>query len=44
VTVNTDDLLIFNQSVSQEFWNLNHAALMTAEELDEIRLTGLKLY
>jgi adenosine deaminase len=44
VTVNTDDLLIFNQSVSQEFWNLFRAGLMTAEELDEIRLTGLKPY
>lgn len=44
VTVNTDDLLIFNQSVSQEFMNLYQAALMTPEELDEIRLTGMKPY
>ncbi len=41
VTINTDDLLIFNQSVSQEYMNLYQAGLMTAEELDEIRLTGL---
>jgi adenosine deaminase len=41
VTINTDDLLIFNQSVSQEYMNLFQAGLMTAEELDEIRLTGL---
>jgi adenosine deaminase len=42
VTINTDDLLIFNQSVSQEYLNLYQAGLMTADELDEIRLTGLK--
>lgn len=42
VTVNTDDLLIFNQSVSQEYMNLYTSGLMTAEELNEIRLTGLK--
>lgn len=44
VTINTDDLLIFNQSVSQEYMNLIQAGLMTANELDEIRLTGLKPY
>ncbi len=41
VTINTDDLLIFNQSVSQEYLNLFAAGLMSAEELDHIRLTGL---
>ena len=41
VTINTDDLLIFNQSVSQEYLNLYQAGLMSAEELDKIRLTGL---
>lgn len=41
VTINTDDLLIFNQSVSQEFLNLYRSGLMTAEELDGIRETGL---
>lgn len=41
VTVNTDDLLIFNQSVSQEYMNLYKAGLMSAEELNEIRQTGL---
>lgn len=43
VTINTDDLLIFNQSVSQEYLNLFQAGLMTAEELDDIRLTGLRI-
>jgi len=36
VTVNTDDLLVFGQSVSDEFLNLYRAA-----ELDEIRQNGL---
>lgn len=41
VTVNTDDLLIFNQTVSQEYLNLFKAGLMNAEELNDIRETGL---
>ncbi|WP_438432817.1 hypothetical protein [Gorillibacterium sp. sgz500922] len=41
VTINTDDLLIFDQSVSQEYLNLHRCGLMTAEELNEIRLTGV---
>lgn len=42
VTINTDDMLIFNASVSQEYLNLYNAGLMTVDELDSIRLTGLK--
>lgn len=42
ITINTDDLLIFNQTVSQEYLNLFEAGLMTAEELNDIRETGLK--
>ena len=42
VTVNSDDMLIFNQSVSQEYLNLYKCGLMTTEELDNIRKTGLK--
>ncbi|WP_151735243.1 adenosine deaminase [Paenibacillus tengchongensis] len=41
VTVNSDDLLIFNQSVSQEYMNLYRCGLMTAEELNRVRETGL---
>lgn len=41
VTINTDDLLIFNQTVSQEYLNLFKAGLMTTEELNDIRETGL---
>ena len=42
VTINTDDLLIFNATASQEYLNLYNAGLMTAEELNIIRETGLK--
>ena len=34
--------LVFNQSVSQEYLNLFKSGLMNAEELDNIRETGLK--
>ncbi|MNI77658.1 Aminodeoxyfutalosine deaminase [compost metagenome] len=42
VTVNTDDMLIFNQSVSEEYMNLYTSGLMTAAELNDIRETGLR--
>lgn len=42
VTINTDDLLIFNSSASEEYLRLYRSGLMTAEELDVIRRTGLK--
>lgn len=42
VTINTDDMLVFNQSVSQEYLNLFRSGLMNADELDYIRETGLK--
>jgi Adenosine deaminase len=41
VTVNTDDILMFGQSVSDEFLNLYRAGLFNAAELDQIRLNGL---
>ena len=44
VTVNSDDLIIFNASVSQEYMNLYCAGLMTAEELNIVRETGLGPY
>lgn len=37
VTINSDDLLVFNQSVSEEYLNLYEAGVLTAEELNEIR-------
>ncbi|MBZ9687404.1 adenosine deaminase [Clostridium estertheticum] len=41
VTINTDDMLIFDQSVSQEFFNLYNAGLFKANELNEIKENGL---
>lgn len=41
VTINSDDMLIFDQSVSEEYLNLYNSGNLTAEELDEIRLIGL---
>jgi adenosine deaminase len=41
VTINTDDMLICNQSVSQEYLNLYKCGLMNVDELDKIRMTGL---
>ena len=41
VTINTDDLLIFGATASQEYLNLYDAGLMTAGELNIIRETGL---
>jgi adenosine deaminase len=41
VTINTDDLMIFDQSVSQEYLLLYQSGVLTAEELDQIRLEGI---
>lgn len=41
VSVNTDDPLIFGASLSEEFLALYRAGVMTAAELDEIRLGAL---
>lgn len=43
VTINTDDMLIFDQSVSEEFFNLYNAGLFNAAELNEIRENGLSI-
>ena len=42
VTINSDDILVFNQSVSQEYLNLYQCGLMSAKALNEIRILGLK--
>lgn len=42
VTINTDDLMIFGQSVSDEYLNLYRAGLFTADELEAIRLRSLR--
>lgn len=41
VTINTDDLLIFDSSASQEYLRSYQAGLMSAEELNLIREVGL---
>ena len=41
VTINSDDLMIFGQSVSQEHLLLYESGVFAAEELDEIRMEGL---
>ena len=42
VTVNTDDVIFFDQGVSDEFLNLYRTGVWRAEELDEIRLNSLR--
>ena len=42
VTINTDDPMIFGQSVSEEYRNLYQAGVFSAQELDEIRRASLK--
>ncbi len=41
VTINTDDLMIFGQSVSEEYRNLYQAGVFSADELDNIRRASL---
>ena len=41
VTVNTDDVLVFGSSLSEEYLALYQAGVLTAAELDVIRLEGL---
>lgn len=42
VTINSDDILIFDSEVSKEYIRLYQAMTLTAEELDDIRVNGLK--
>lgn len=41
VTINTDDLLIFNSSIDEEYLRLYEAGTLTAKQLNEIRLWGI---
>ena len=41
VTINTDDLLIFDSSIENEYLKLYRAGNLGAEQLDEIRKIGL---
>ena len=41
VTINSDDVLIFDSDVSKEYLRLYQSGCLTAEELNNIRLSGL---
>lgn len=41
VTINSDDVLIFDSDVSKEYLRLYEFGCLTAEELDKIRINGL---
>ncbi|WP_408070773.1 hypothetical protein [Butyrivibrio sp. JL13D10] len=41
VTLNTDDLLIFNSSIENEYLLLYKAGTLSVDQLEEIRLRGL---
>lgn len=42
ITINTDDLLLFDSSVSEEYLKLHKEKLFTAEELNSIRINSLR--
>lgn len=41
VTINSDDVLVFDSDVSKEYLRLYQSGCMTSEELDDIRIKGL---
>ena len=43
VTINTDDLLLFDSSVENEYLLLYRAGALSAEQLNDIRLNGLNV-
>ena len=42
VTINSDDVLIFDSDVSKEYLRLYQSGCLTADELNDIRLNGLE--
>ncbi len=42
ITINSDDIMIFNQSVSDEYLNLYHSKLFSINELEILRQNGLQ--
>jgi adenosine deaminase len=42
VTVNTDDVMLFNAGNSEQFLRLYRSGLFSAGELDQIRENGLR--
>ena len=43
VTINTDDLLIFDSSIENEYLLLYREGTLNAKQLNEIRLKGLRI-
>lgn len=41
ITINTDDLLLFGDSISQQYFNLYTSEVLTAKELNNIRIYSL---
>ncbi len=41
VTINSDDILIFDSDISKEYLRLYEIGVLTPEELDDIRINGL---
>lgn len=42
VTINSDDVLIFDSDVSKEYLRLFDSGCLSEDELDDIRINGLK--
>lgn len=42
VTIGSDDVLIFNSDISKEYLRLYQSGCLTKEELDDIRINGLR--
>ena len=42
VTINSDDVLIFDSDVSKEYLRLYQSGCLSAKELNEIRLIGIQ--
>lgn len=43
ITINTDDYLIFNSSISEEYLKLYNAGVLSAKSLNKIRHNGLRM-
>ena len=41
MTINTDDLLIFDSTIENEYLKLYRAGTLSVDQLDEIRRAGL---
>ena len=44
LTLNSDDILLFNVNLSEEYFNLYSLNIFNEAELDKIRQTGLRRF